>query len=33
LANSGLDDLVQHHGFRLSRKIYNDALREAGESE
>ena len=28
-----LDDLVQHHGFRLSRKIYNDALREAGESE
>ena len=28
-----LDDLVQHHGFRLSRKIYQDALREAGESE
>ena len=28
-----LDDLVQHHGFRLSRKIYNDTLREAGESE
>jgi hypothetical protein len=27
-----LDDLVQHHGFRLSLKIYNDALREAGES-
>lgn len=26
-----LDDLVQHHGFRLSRKIYNDALHEAGE--
>ncbi|HEY5232670.1 MAG TPA: DUF3368 domain-containing protein [Verrucomicrobiae bacterium] len=26
-----LDDLLQHHGFRLSRKIYNDALREAGE--
>ena len=28
-----LDDLVQHHGFRLSRKIYNDALREVGELE
>ena len=28
-----LDDLVQHHGFRLSRNIYNDALREAGELE
>jgi len=28
-----LDDLVEHHGFRLSRKIYNDALLEAGESE
>jgi predicted nucleic acid-binding protein len=28
-----LDDLVQHHGFRLSRKIYKDALLEAGESE
>ena len=26
-----LDELMQHHGFRLSRKIYNDALREAGE--
>jgi predicted nucleic acid-binding protein len=28
-----LDDLVQNHGFRLSRKIYQDALREADESE
>ena len=26
-----LDDLMQHHGFRLSQKIYDDALREAGE--
>jgi predicted nucleic acid-binding protein len=28
-----LDELLQLHGFRLSRKIYNDALREAGEAE
>jgi predicted nucleic acid-binding protein len=27
-----LDELLQLHGFRLSRKIYKDALREAGES-
>jgi predicted nucleic acid-binding protein len=26
-----LDELIQQHGFRLSRKIYNDALREVGE--
>jgi len=26
-----LDELVQQHGFRLSEKIYRDALREAGE--
>src|SRR5206468_675669 len=25
------DELVQQHGFRLSEKIYKDALREAGE--
>ena len=28
-----LDELIQSYGFRLSRKIYNDVLREAGEAE
>ena len=28
-----LDDLMLQHGFRLSRKIYIDALGEVGESE
>jgi uncharacterized protein len=28
-----LDELRQHHGFRLSLKIYNDVLREVDESE
>jgi predicted nucleic acid-binding protein len=28
-----LDELMQHHGFRLSGKIYNEALRKAGEGE
>jgi len=28
-----LDDLIQQHGFRLSRKVYIDALHEVGESE
>ena len=26
-----LDELVNQHGFRLSQKLYQDALREAGE--
>ena len=28
-----LDELIQRNGFRLSRKIYDKVLREAGELE